>query len=181
MSIKTAITIILFGLLAVLIGIFSPVSINGSAMEPGYKNGDRYFTNKVAYVFSSPQRGDIVVFRYSQNPKFEGVGRIIGLSNEKFMIKNGSVYINGSLLEENYLANATKTVTMNRVEIQQINETEAENKEIQGEKVLEEGQEVLIPADSFFVMGDNRGNSYDSRSLGFVQKKDIKSKIAIKY
>ena len=175
------ITLVLVGGLISLVTIFKAVAINGAAMEPGFKNGDRYLANKLAYLIFSPQRGDVVVFRYSQKPEFKGISRIVGLPNEKLMIKDGKVYINGSILEEAYLSNAVKTMTANPREIQQTGETEATLEEVQGQKNLDEGQEIVIPANSYFMMGDNRENSIDSRSLGFVEKKDIEAKIAIKY
>lgn len=175
------ITLVLVAVLASLIIVFKAVAISGPAMEPSFKSGDRYLANKFAYLFSPLQRGDVVVFRYSQNPNFKGISRIVGLPNEKLMIKDGKVFINGSPLEEIYLSNTTKTVTANKRKIQQTSETEASLGEAQGEKILDEGQEILIPANNYFMMGDNRENSIDSRSLGFVEKKDIEAKIAIKY
>ncbi|MFZ2153399.1 MAG: signal peptidase I [Microgenomates group bacterium] len=180
-KVQLIITLVFAGGLISLITVFKPVALTGPAMEPGFKNGDRYLANKFAYLFSSPQRGDVVVFRYSQHPTFKGMSRVIGLPNEKLMIKDGKVFINSSQLEEIYLTNSAKTVTANRREIKETSETEASLEEVQGMKILEEGQEILIPDDSYFMMGDNRENSVDSRSLGFVVKKDIEVKIAMKY
>jgi len=68
-KIQLIISLILVVGLVSLITVFKAVAINGPAMEPGYKNGDRYLANKFAYLISSPQPGDVVVFRYSQSPE----------------------------------------------------------------------------------------------------------------
>ena len=180
-KVQWIITIVLVGGLISLITVFKAVAINGPAMEPNYRNGDRYLANKFAFLISLPRRGDVVVFRYSQNPEFKGISRIVGLPNEKLMIKDEKVFINGTALQEDYLSSGAKTLTANAREIQQTSETEASLEEIQGKKILEEGQEIIIPASSYFMMGDNRESSIDSRSLGFVEKKDIEAKIVIKY
>lgn len=164
-----------------LITVFKAVAINGPSMEPSFKSGDTYLAYKFPYLIFSPGRGDVVVFRYSQKPILKGISRIIGLPGEKLMIKEGKIFINGSPLKEAYLSGAIKTITANKRVVQQTSEMEVSFEETQGQKILEEGQEILIPMDSFFMMGDNRENSIDSRSLGFVEKKDIEAKVAVKY
>lgn len=180
-KIQIVITTILFGSLVILIGVFKAVSISGPAMEPNYKRGDTFLANKFAYLISKPQRGDVVVFRYSQKPEFKGISRIIGLPNEKLMIKDGSIYINGQVLSEPYVKPGGKTVTALKMEFQQVSETEASLEETGNQKIMDEGQEIKIPENSYFMMGDDRENSIDSRSLGFVEQKDIEGKIFIKY
>lgn len=160
---------------------FKAVVVRGSAMEPSFRDGDRYLANKITYLISLPQRGDVATFRYSQNPDFKGFSRIIGLPEEKLMIKDGKVYINGSILEEIYLSNTTNTTTKDLGQIKQLNDTQAKFEKVQGQKIFEDGQEIVIPANNYFMMGDDREKSIDSRSLGFVDKKDIEAKIGIKY
>lgn len=105
------------------------------SMENTIMTGDRLFGNRLAYVFSDPQRGDIVIFHYPDDEKVLYIKRIIGLPGETVEIKNGGVYIDGKLLEERYL-----------------------NVTTQGEFGPYE-----VPEGKYFMMGDNRNNSADSR------------------
>ncbi len=172
---------VLAGLLVTLFVTFKPVSINGPGMEPTYKSGERFLVNKLAYTFSSPQRGDVVTFGYTQNPHYSGIARIIALSGDKIKIQNGKVYLNGAVLAESYLQPGTVTTTANKSAIIDISETTGKIEDTGGPKILDEGQEITIPDNSYFMMGDNRNNSIDSRSLGFIGKQDIVGKIAFRY
>lgn len=124
--------------------------IPAESMLPTLEIGDRLIINKLAYRFSPPQRGDIVVFSPTETLQKQDyheafIKRIIGLPGDKIQIKNRKVYINEQPLQEDY---------------------------IQYLPNYEYGTEV-VPANSYFVLGDNRNNSYDSHYWGFVPRQNI--------
>lgn len=120
--------------------------IPSPSMVPTLKVGDRLFLNKFIYRFSSPNRGDIVVFKSPFKDGKDYVKRCIGLPGENVRVIEGEVYINGKLL------------LLPGVDFQ---------------NDLSNFGPVDVPADSYFVMGDNRGNSLDSRFWGFVPRKEV--------
>ena len=83
--------------------------------------------------------------------------------------------------EQEYLAPRTITETVKRREFREIGKFQGKLEEVEGPKVLEEGQEIILPEKSYFIMGDNRSESIDSRSLGFVKTEGILSKLSFKY
>jgi signal peptidase I len=121
--------------------------IPASSMEPTLKISDRVIINKLNYNFEAPKRGDIIVFNPTEalkakNFKDAFIKRIIGIPNDTVEVKDGKVYINEKLLEENYIA----------------------------EPPDYEFGPVKVPPNSYLVFGDNRNNSYDSHYWGFVPK-----------
>lgn len=129
------------------------VSVSGSSMEPSYHDGDRLIMEKVSYRVGAPERFDVVVFPRSGN--YYLVKRIIGLPGETVYINsNGEIFIDGTLLEESY--------GMGRIEDAGI----AENA-------------VILGSGEYFVLGDNRNNSADSRNAGIgnVSISEISGKI----
>ncbi len=133
----------------VLINISVQYSIvEGSSMEPNLHNGQRLLINKIAY--SNPQRGDIIIFPppHVANPEKDFIKRIIGLPGEIIEIKDGVVYINDSPLDEPYIVdNAGIDMPL-----------------------------TVVPDGQYFVLGDNRGNSSDSRQGWTVPGEDIVGK-----
>lgn len=138
--------------------------VPSGSMLPTIQLGDHILTNKMAYNFkipfteislastNEPARGDVVVFLYPQDESVNFVKRVIGLPGETLKIENNKIYIDGVELSEPYL-------------------TEEIQKSIYQHQI-----EIKIPADQYFVMGDNRTNSYDSRYWGLVPRKNIKGK-----
>lgn len=129
-------------------------SVIGDSMEPALHNGQEILMNRILYRISTPRRGDVVVFlpNGNQNTHFY-VKRVVGLPGETVQIREGSVYIDGVLLEENELF----------------------------DKIADPGiaqNELVLEGDEFFVLGDNRNSSEDSRSgnIGAVKKDDIVGK-----
>ena len=120
-------------------------------MEPNFHDKEYLIVNEISYRFKSPERGDIIVFKYPKNPQEYFIKRIIGLPGEKIQIKEGDVYvynssnIDGVILEETYLPEGVKTYGVN-------------------EEIISLGEE------EFFVLGDNRNSSKDSRSFGAVDE-----------
>ena len=123
--------------------------ITDVSMMRTLKNGELYLVNKYIYHFKRPQRGDIVVLLPYKYAAEEYVKRVIGLEGETLSIKQGMVSINGIELAEPYAL---------------------------GETAPDMGP-VLIPSGKYFVMGDNRANSYDSRQFGAVPVENIAGKI----
>ncbi|KKR30120.1 MAG: Signal peptidase I [Candidatus Gottesmanbacteria bacterium GW2011_GWC2_39_8] len=172
---------VLILLLVIEVVTFKPVIVKGPGMEPAYTNGTNYLVNKLAYLFSKPERGDVISYHYTQNPQYLGVGRIIGLPGDKLKIQGGKVFVNGTLLEESYVPVNATTQVASKSEIRDTSEGAGEIVDMSGPKIIDEGQELVIPENNFFMMGDNREQSIDSRSLGMLKSKDIIGKLTFKY
>ncbi len=116
--------------------------IEGSSMETNFHDGEYLIIEKLSYRFGSPQRGDVIVFHYPLNPQRDFIKRIIGLPGETVQVRAGHVDINGQVLNEPYAP---------------------------AEPLYNWGPET-VPPDSYFVLGDNRNNSSDSHSWGFLPR-----------
>lgn len=130
------------------------INNNGDSMNPVLKSGDVILVNRIVYDASAPKRGDIVVFKPNGNENtYFYIKRIIGLPGETIEIKEGHVYINGEELTESYEATVIKEAGV---------ATEA----------------VKLGGDEYFVLGDNRESSEDSRmaDIGNVKKGEIEGK-----
>jgi signal peptidase I len=132
--------------------LFQPMEVQGASSYPTLKQGEKMFVEKVTPKLFGYNRGDFVVPESPTNPNVDLVKRVIGLPGEEIMIKNCGVYVNGSLLAEPYINSSICT---------------------KGGPYLPEGKEVTIPKGSYFLMGDNRNNSLDSRVFGYVDKNKI--------
>lgn len=145
-------SLILFAVIFILLGIFvmRPFQVNGLSMFPTFKDKEYIMTNIIGLHISTPTRGDVIVFKAPPNHEEDFIKRIIGIAGDKVMVKNGSVYLNGEILDESkYLKSDIKTYSG---------------------AFLKEGQEITVPPDYFLTMGDNRAYSSDSREWGFVPK-----------
>lgn len=123
--------------------LFQPFVVEGSSMEPSYHHGEYLFIEKVSYRLHQPERGDVIVFKYPNNPNINYIKRIIGLPGETVGIKDGLVYINEKLLDEPYLDENEKTIV---------------------ERDPDAKYEITLPDDRYFMLGDNRDHSSDSRN-----------------
>jgi signal peptidase I len=138
--------------------VAQPHLVKGESMLPNYHDGEYILTSKIYNWWGSPQRGDVVVLKSPDDKSVQFIKRIIGLSGEKIKIDNNQVIIfnkehpDGQALAESYLSNQVIT---------------------EGRTFIPEGETVTIPKDDYVVMGDNRNASYDSRSWGFLDKKDL--------
>lgn len=155
---KTIIYLLSFIFLLFILNFFSfrIYWMPASSMEPSLNIGDRFVSNNVIYKFRSPQRFEIVVFRQvapEGMPKRDLIKRIMGLPGEKLQIKDGVVYINDEVIKETHPMNQDFT----------------------------DFGPVQIPEDSYFVLGDNRPASADSRYWGFLPKKNITGKAWFKF
>ncbi|KXG75180.1 Signal peptidase I S [Fervidicola ferrireducens] len=136
--------------LAIRTYIFEPMIVPTGSMIPTIQVGDRILVNKYIYRFEPIKRGDIVVFKYPDDPKQTFVKRVIGLGGDEIEIRDGQLYVNGNLLVEPYLK----------------------------EPMIGDFGPYKVPEGHYFMMGDNRNNSKDSRFWEnmYVPKKLIMGK-----
>ncbi|MCL5774330.1 MAG: signal peptidase I [Firmicutes bacterium] len=133
----------------VIINFIGRVSVvQGSSMEPKLHTGERIGVNLFIYHFEQPSRGDIIIFKCPADTNKDYIKRVIGISGDKVEIKSGTVYLNNQAIPEPYLT----------------------------EKDTDNYGPVAVPARQYFVLGDNRRNSEDSRVWGFVDSGLIKGK-----
>lgn len=131
--------------------LIQPFYVKGASMEPNFHDHEYLIIDEISYRFNKPQRGDIIVFRYPENPQEYFIKRIIGLPGETIEIENGDIkiynkqYPEGFILPENYLSSKLKTYV--------------------GTK-----QQMEVPDNAYYVLGDNRNASKDSRSFGPVKE-----------
>ncbi len=134
--------------------IFQSVEVDGKSMFPTLKNSDHYWLNHLAYIHTEPHRHDIVVLKDPQDGGLV-VKRIIALPGESVSFNKGRVYVNGELQDEPYLLDKTPTYAY--------------------EKSADEF--ICVGKDQYYVLGDNRKNSTDSRVFGPVPRQDILGKV----
>jgi signal peptidase I len=149
--------------------LFRPFNVDGQSMYPNFHNGEYVITNLIGFEdfkiyhaeFGTLKLGDVVVFVAPPDPTKDYIKRVIGVPGDKIMLKNGDVYLNGKLLDESsFLSPDVKTYPG---------------------AFLTDGQTVTVPANSYFVLGDNRPESSDSRTWGFVPKDNIIGKSMLVY
>lgn len=131
--------------------LIQPFYVEGASMEPNFESHEYLIIDEVSYRLRSPQRGDVIVFRYPHDPKQFYIKRVIGLPGETVAINSGQVVVNDRPLEEDYLSELNLS------------------KSSLGEKV--------IGADEYFVLGDNRANSSDSRVFGPIKRSYIVGRV----
>ena len=129
-------SIILF---AAINAVSARIRVDGASMEPSLQSGEFVIVNKLAYTFGDPAIGDVIVFHFPRDPDQEYIKRIIGLPGDRVEVRDGEVYVNDQILNEDYIA---------------------------ASPVYETTWDV--PSDSLFVLGDNRNNSSDSHNWGPV-------------
>lgn len=142
---------------------FSPIIVDGPSMLPTLHDRDHMIVNKFTYRINEPERFDIVVFHATTQKDF--IKRIIGLPGEHVMVKNNVLYVDGKEIEEPFRLDKKEATSL--------------TKDFRLDD-LPEGHEV-IPKDFLLVLGDNRGNSTDSRSLGLISINQIVGKASIIY
>jgi signal peptidase I len=130
--------------------VLQSVQVAGASMWPALHNSDRCFLNRLIYHFREPRRGEIVVVKDPTDGSY-CVKRIVGLPGELLYFKNGDLFVNGKELNEPYLPAFTRTFTPQQVQ----------------------QASVACGKDRYFVLGDNRNNSFDSRFYGPVSRQNI--------
>lgn len=155
-------TVVFLGSLFVVFYLFimQPHKVVGASMNNSFHDGDIILTSKITYKFSNPQRGDVIVFRSPSNPDIDYIKRIVGLSGDKVMVLDKKVFVNGYMLNEDYIAAKTSILSNG---------------------FLKEGVEIIVPEGYLFVMGDNRPYSSDSREFGPIPVTDVIGKVFFRY
>jgi signal peptidase I len=139
----------------IIIFLYQPVKVEGTSMMPSLDDQERIFVNKYVYRLEPIQRGDIVVFRYPRDTSKSFIKRVIGLAGDHIRIDSGEVFVNGEALEEDYVPAAY-----------------ADQRSY---------SEMVVPPNSYFVLGDHRTMSNDSRDFGPVNVGFIYGKAVFGY
>jgi signal peptidase I len=139
----------------IIIFIYQPVKVEGTSMMPSLADHERIFVNKFVYRLEPIERGDIVVFKYPRDPSQSYIKRVIGVAGDRIHIDGGQVYVNDQPLDEDYVPPAY-------TDVQSL-------------------QEMVVPAQSYFVLGDHRNMSRDSRDFGPVNQSYIYGKAVFGY
>lgn len=139
--------------------LFQPFFVKGESMQPNFQNGDYLIIDEISYRFREPQRGEVIVFKYPQNESQLFIKRIIGVPGEKIEINNNAIKVtkkDGQLVdlkETSYLPSSIETAgNMN----------------------------ITLENNQYFMLGDNRQFSYDSRRFGVVNKNEIIGKVFLR-
>lgn len=136
--------------------IARPFQVSGESMFPTYKDREYIFTNIIGLKLGELKRGDVIVFKSPIDKNKDFIKRVIGLPGDTVALENGIVYVNSQALNESeYLNNEVKTFSGS---------------------FLRDGESVSVPEGTYFVMGDNRMYSSDSREWGFLPKSNIVGK-----
>ena len=160
-------TIVVAAAIFVVVYLFllQPHQVRGASMEPNLSNGQYILTDKISYRFDKPRRGDIIVFKAPVDENYDYIKRIVGLPGESIKIKDGKIIIKnpehpkGFVLEEPYKINGSD----------------------QPGTLLEDKKEFKVSEDNYFVLGDNRNQSFDSREWGELSRKNIIGKTWLRY
>src|SRR6266480_2015768 len=139
----------------IIIFLYQPVKVEGTSMMPSLDDQERIFVNKFVYRIEPIERGDIIVFHYPRDPSKSFIKRVIALARDRVRIEAGQVFVNDQALDEEYVPHA----------------------------FVDERSypEIVVPADSYFVLGDHRTMSNDSRDFGPVAASYIYGKAVFGY
>ena len=139
----------------IIIFLYQPVKVEGTSMMPGLEDQERIFVNKFVYRWEPISRGDIVVFRYPRDTSKSYIKRVIGVAGDRVRIENGQVYVNDEAIEEDYVPSEYADARSY--------------------------SELTVPPNSYFVLGDHRTMSNDSRDFGPVNERYIYGKAVFGY
>ena len=128
-------------------------------MEDNFWNGEYLLADKISYFFKEPQQGDVVIFKQTESADY--IKRVIGIPGDTVEVRDGYLYVNGERLDEDeYLDTDVYT---------------------DAGVFLKEGRIYIVPEDKYFVAGDNRPHSSDSRTFGPIEKDKIKGRAVLVY
>jgi signal peptidase I len=139
----------------IIIFLYQPVKVEGTSMMPSLEDQERIFVNKFVYRLEPIERGDVVVFRYPRDPSKSYIKRVIGMEGDRIRIDGGQVYVNDEALDEDYVPPAY---------------TDARSY-----------PDTEVPSHCYFVLGDHRSMSNDSRDFGPVNQSYIYGKAVFGY
>jgi len=139
----------------IIVFIYQPVKVEGTSMMPSLEDQERIFVNKFVYRLEPIERGDVVVFRYPRDPSKSYIKRVIGVAGDRIRIAGGQLYVNGQAVGEDYVPPAYTDVRSY--------------------------PETVVPPQCYFVLGDHRSMSNDSRDFGPVNQSFIYGKAVFGY
>ncbi len=132
-------------ILPIRLFLVQPFYVEGASMEPNFYDKEYLIIDEISYRFNEPQRGEVVIFKNPKNTKIYFIKRVIGLPGETVEVIDGKIKINNKEVEEDYIEFSSS----------------------------QSHEPVALANDQYYLMGDNRANSYDSRVIGPVNKKYI--------
>lgn len=155
-------TLVVFGAIFTIIYLFvaQPHKVSGSSMFPTLHDGDYILTDKLSYRFGSPRQGDIIVLKNPRDESQDFIKRVMASPGESIKIEKNSIFLDNQLLDETYLPPDTPT---------------------SAGAFLQEGEIVKAGPNQYFVLGDNRNHSSDSREWGGVTREEIVGKAFFRY
>ena len=204
-------TVIYAGLIAIVIRtfFFQPFNISSASMENTLLVGDYLFVEKFSYGYSrytfpfggwpfgdkmsgryfahEPTRGDVIVFKFPQDNSTDFIKRLIGMPGDTIQMKQGVLFINGKAVPKKRVADYIETVDGYEHHVPQYEETLPEGKTYRvldrdPDGALDTTEEFHVPAGHYFMMGDNRDNSDDSRAaVGYVPAENLEGKAEIRF
>lgn len=138
---------------AIRLFVIEPHSVSGSSMTETFHDKDYLFVEKLGYRFTDPERGDVIVFNppIADRTDDRFIKRVIGVPGDTVKVENGITYVNGEAIEESYVAHTNS-----------------------------QPANITLKANEYFVMGDNRAGSYDSRSWGPIVKDEIQGRVLLR-
>jgi signal peptidase I len=179
----TELIVIVMVVLLIRVFVAQAYNIPSGSMKPTLLVGDFILVNKLVYRFSEPQRGDIVVFKYPIDPNIDFIKRIVALPGEQVEVKNNQVFINGKPLPLTEVGrgeeNGVRKFIYEEVMPEGIKHKVQFYEDFPFSK--RDFGPVVVPPNHYFVMGDNRDNSEDSRYWGFLSRENIVGKAFVIY
>ncbi len=163
--VKTFIIVMLIAF-AIRYFVIQPFVVDGDSMLPNFVNNEYLIAEKISYDFKTPTRGDVVIFRYPKNPEIIYIKRVIGLPGEVVEIKDNKISIaqsadsTANILKEDYISSSIKT-------------------EVLDEGTKEQSIKTALKDNEFYVLGDNREHSSDSREWGILPRSNIVGRVWI--
>ena len=139
----------------IILFLYQPVKVEGNSMLPGLQDEERIFINKYIYSLEPIERGDIVVFRYPRDPSKSYIKRVVGVAGDHIRIEHGMVFVNGQMLPEPYVP----------------------PRYVDGHNF----PEIVVPPHCYYLLGDHRTMSRDSREFGTVDESYIYGKAVFVY
>ena len=139
----------------VIVFLYQPVKVEGTSMMPWLEDQQRIFVNKFVYQYDDIRRGDVIVFRFPLDPSKSYIKRVVGLPGDRVEIREGALRVNGILLREPYIAPEFRDHTSH--------------------------PPIEVPDEHFYVLGDHRNTSNDSRTWGTVPRSYVTGKAVFAY
>lgn len=155
-------TLVVFGAIFAIVYLFIAQfhKVSGNSMVPTFHNGDYLITEKISYRLGEPKKGDVIVLKNPRDESQDFIKRVIAIPADTIKIESGSVFVNGVKINESYLPPDLST---------------------NSGAFLTEGSTIKAGANQYFVLGDNRNHSSDSREWGAVTKEEIVGKAFFRY